>query len=141
MIRKAICLSVLLLAALAGSVSAGTYSGGDGQPENPYRIATPNDLNDIGSHPEDFNDCFILVNDINIAGLAYTTALIAPDISSSGGFQGTAFTGIFDGNDCNISNLTIDTAGAGNDYLGLFGYVGETGEVKNLGIEDVNITG
>jgi len=138
--------SILVLAItvlLAGSALAGTYSGGTGEPNNPYRIATPNDLNEIGSHPEDFNDCFILVNDINMAGFTYTTALIAPDTnSSSDGFQGTAFTGIFDGNDCNISNLTIDTAGADNDFLGLFGQIRfQTGEVKNLGIEDVNITG
>jgi len=118
------------------------YSGGTGEPNDPYRIATAADLNDMGNYVEDFNKCFIVVNDINMAGFTYTTALIGPDINdSSGGFQGTAFTGIFDGNDCSISNLSIDTAGADNDFLGLFGRIEEPGQIKNLGIQDVSITG
>jgi len=134
-------LPLAMVVLLAVSASAGTYSGGDGEPNNPYRIETPADLNEIGSHPDDFNDCFILVNDINMAGFLYDTAPVAPDTSSSAGFQGTAFTGIFDGNDHIISNLTIDTAGADKDYLGLFGQIGESGQVKNVCIEDVNIIG
>lgn len=133
--------SILIVFLLAGSAFANKYSGGTGEPNNPYRIATPNDLNDIGNHPNDFNDCFILVNDINMAGFVYTTALIAPDTNSSVGFQGSPFTGLFDGNDHIIGNLTIDTAGADNGWLGLFGRIVGTAEVKNLGIEDVNITG
>lgn len=137
--------AVLLLTAiflLAANVSQAKYSGGTGEPNSPYRIETPNDLNDIGNHVEDFNDCFVLVNDINMAGYTYTTALIAPDTNSDGyGFQGTAFTGIFDGNDCIIINFTVDTAGAGNWCLGLFGQIGQTGQVKNLGMKGVNITG
>lgn len=137
--------AILPLAAvflLAANISEARYSGGTGEPNNPYRIATPNDLNDISNHPEDFNDCFILVNDINMSAFTYTTALIAADINDTNtGFQGTPFTGIFDGNDCIISNFTVDTAGVGNDYLGLFGQIEEPGEVNNLGIEDVNIAG
>ncbi|MHC4148468.1 MAG: GLUG motif-containing protein [Planctomycetota bacterium] len=135
-------LSFVAVFFLAANVSEAKYSGGTGEPNDPYRIATPNDLNDIGNHVEDYNKCFILVNDINMAGFTYTTALIAPDTNNiTDYFQGTAFTGIFDGNDCIISSLIIDTAGAGNDYLGLFGQVEGPGEVLNLGIEDVNITG
>ncbi|HIJ72411.1 MAG TPA: hypothetical protein HPP87_13805 [Planctomycetes bacterium] len=124
--------AVLLIVLIPFSaVQAIKYSGGTGEPNEPYRIATPNDLNDIGNHPEDFNKCFILVNDINMEGFTYSTALIAPDTGGDG-FEGTSFTGIFDGNDCNICKLTIDTEGAGNDYLGLFGCVEEPGQVKNL---------
>ena len=72
----------------------------------------------------------------------YITAVIAPDTSTSPGLQGTSFTGVFDGNGHVISNLTIDTEGAGNDYLGLFGKIeGSGAEVKNLGIADWNIIG
>jgi hypothetical protein len=138
---KAVLAATAVCLCAAGLASA-RYSGGDGSPENPYRIATPNDLNDIGNHVEDFNKCFIMVNDINMPDFIYRTALIAPDIDNSSDYsQGTPFSGTFDGNDCIISNLTIDTAGADNDYLGLFGMVEETGEVKNLGIENLNITG
>ncbi len=49
--------------------------------------------------------------------------------------------GVFDGNDHIIRNLTIDTAGAENDYLGLFGRVsGSSGFVKNLGVESCTIS-
>ncbi len=145
--------SILVLAIvflLAASASVSAYSGGDGSAENPYRIATPNDLNDIGNHPEDFNDCFILVNDINMANLAYTTALIAPDTDNTPWepfYEGTGFTGVFDGNGHRIMNLTIDTladsdaSNDDNDYLALFGAIWGDGQVINLGMENVSITG
>jgi hypothetical protein len=125
---------VLIVFLLAGGAFADRYSGGTGEPNNPYRIGTPNDLNDIGNHVEDFNKCFVLVNDINLADYTGTEFNII-------GNNTNAFTGVFDGNDHIISKLTIDTVGADNDDLGLFGRIGETGEVKNTGIEDVNITG
>ncbi|MHC4619712.1 MAG: GLUG motif-containing protein [Planctomycetota bacterium] len=127
---------------LAASGAAAKYSGGTGEPNDPYRIATPEDLNDIGNHVDDFNKCFVLVNDINIGAYTYTAALIASDTdSNSSAFKGTPFTGIFDGNDHIISSLTIDTAGAHSYYLGLFGKIAENGEVKTVGIEDVNVRG
>jgi len=135
-------LYVLALLLAATGVSLGRYSGGTGDPNNPYRIATAEDLNDIGNHVEDFNKCFILVNDVNMAGFMYTTAVIAPDLDNTNlRFDGTPFTGVFEGNDCNIINLTIDTAGADNEYLGLFGMIEDPGEVKNLAVGDVSMTG
>ncbi|MHC4619776.1 MAG: GLUG motif-containing protein [Planctomycetota bacterium] len=140
--RTRAILLVAVVCLLATKVSQAKYSGGTGEPNDPYRIGTAEDLNDIGNHVEDFNKCFVMVNDINMAGLSYRTGVIAPDINNANDyFQGTPFTGIFDGNDWNIRKLTIDTAGANNDYLGLFGQIGENGEVKNLGIKSVNITG
>jgi hypothetical protein len=131
-------LAIFLLLLLSAATSTAKYSGGTGEPNDPYRIATPNDLNDIGNHPNDWNGHFVLVNDINMAGYSYTTALIAPDTNSStDGFQGTAFTGIFDGNDCNISNLTVDTTAT--DYIGLFGSVGSGGQITALGIENADV--
>jgi hypothetical protein len=131
----------LFIVVLTAGLAGGKYSGGTGEPNDPYRIATPNDLNDIANQPEDFNRCFILVNDINMAGFSYTTALIAPDTNSTLGFQGTPFTGVFEGNDRSISKLNINAVGAGNRYLGLFGKIGEAGEAKNFGIEEVIIFG
>jgi len=50
--------------------------------------------------------------------------------------------GVFDGNDHKITGLTIDDRGAGNDYLGLFGRISdEQAQVKNIGLENVSITG
>ena len=84
-----------------------------------------------------------LACDINLAGRPYTTAVIAPDTNSySNGFQGISFTGIFDGNGHIIGNLTIDTVGADNNHLGLFGKIAGSGtQVKSLSVENINITG
>lgn len=116
------------------------YSGGTGIETDPWQIAEPNDLLYLSNHPNDYNSHFILTADINLAGCDFNTAVIAPDTNSSfSGFQGTEFTGTFDGNDHIIHNLTIDTNDLGNDYLGLFGCTGSSSKIKNLGIEDVNI--
>ena len=58
------CLVICFLAALAQA----KYSGiGNGEPDNPYRIADANDMNEIGTHTEDLGAYFICVNDINLA--------------------------------------------------------------------------
>ncbi len=51
--KKAILLTHILIILLVWPVCsfADKYSGGDGSAENPYRIETPNDLNDIGNNP------------------------------------------------------------------------------------------
>ena len=72
---------------------------------------------------------------------AYTTAVVAPDTDTFAGFQGTAFGGVFDGAGRRITNLVIDTGGADNDYLGLFGFIDLGGQVKNFGIKDSSVTG
>jgi hypothetical protein len=48
------------------------------------------------------------------------------------------FTGSFDGQNHTISNLSINRD---DDYVGLFGAIGAGGEVKNVGVINVNITG
>jgi hypothetical protein len=48
------------------------------------------------------------------------------------------FTGSFDGQNHTISNLSINRV---DDYVGLFGAIGAGGEVKNVGVINVNITG
>jgi len=118
------------------------YSGGTGTAEDPYRIATKEDLLALAADTNDYTAHFVLTADIDLSGHTFTTALIASGRESSWyDFEGTPFTGVFDGNGHIISNLTIDTKGAGNDYLGLFGKISETSQVKNLGIEDVSIIG
>jgi len=127
------------------------YSGGTGEPNEPYQIATAADLIALGETPEDYDKHFILTADIdldpNLPGRkVFDRAVIAPDVNEmQGGFQGTSFTGVFDGNGRAISRLTI----TGNDHLGLFGRLAVWwdydhwcgGEVKNLGMVEVNISG
>ena len=96
--RKVFYVIAVVVIVCAGS-AFGRYSGGTGEPNNPYLIGTPADLNDIRNYPEDYNKCFLMINDINMAAYTYTTAVIAPDMNIyKPDFQGTKFTGTFDGN-------------------------------------------
>ncbi len=132
----------VLAALFVGAGNAFALFGG-GVEGDPWLIQSLADFDAFAGDPNYWDDYISLQADIDLAGRpSYTTAVIAPDTSSSSWFQGTSFTGIFEGNGHVISNLTIDTAGAGNDYLGLFGQIGYfSGGVKNLGLENVDITG
>jgi hypothetical protein len=123
---------------LLSSIALG-YSGGNGTSQAPYQIADANDLLELAADTGNYDKCFILTADIDLAGETFITAIIAPSASSSGNFQGTAFTGTFDGDGHKITNFTID--GGSNSYLGLFGYIGSRGQIKNLGLEDFTING
>ncbi|MHC4076149.1 MAG: hypothetical protein ACYSRZ_07030, partial [Planctomycetota bacterium] len=139
---KKYILLIILSASLLPSPAFAKYSGGTGTELAPYLISTPEDLDAVGANPDDWDKHFLLTSDIDMTAYTYATALIAPDTDNTTiGFQGTKFTGVFNGAGFKVINLTIDTAGVGNDYLGLFGYTDSTGTVNNLGLEDVNITG
>jgi hypothetical protein len=104
------------------------YSGGAGTAGSPYQIGTAADWNDLRNTPSHWDKYFILIADVNLQGVALTPV----------GNSTTKFTGVFDGNDHIIQNVLINSP-AGN-YVGLFGYIGSGGQIRDLGIEDVNIT-
>jgi sugar lactone lactonase YvrE len=117
---------------------------GNGTAGDPHQISIAEQLNEIGIWPFYWDKHFILTADINLSGYIYTTAVIAPDTNGASGstFDGTVFTGVFDGAGYVISNLTIDDAGASNDFLGLFGKIdGSSVQIKNLALVDVNVSG
>jgi len=110
------------------------YSGGNGEPNNPYQIANVEDLLELGNDEPNYNKSFILTADINLAGLDFNNAIIAR-------YPGNTFTGIFDGDCHTIRNMTIynDIYSPDGIIIGLFGSV-NTGEIKNLNLENVSIT-
>ena len=119
----------------------GRYSGGSGTALDPYQIATTVDLIRLGDSLQDYDKHFILTADLDLdphlpGRKVWTKALIAPN-SDSGNwrFQGTPFTGVFDGNAHRISHLTS----RGENYLGVFGRLAYRAEIKNLGVVDGNI--
>jgi len=117
------------------------YSGGTGVPNDPYRIATAADLIALGEDPNDYDKHFILTANIDLdpnlpRRKVFDKAVIAADANDTNWeFDGTSFTGVFDGKGHKISHLTI----RGKGYLGLFGFL--SGEVKDLGVVDVNLAG
>jgi len=119
------------------------YGGGTGEPNDPYQIATAEDLILLGETPEDYDKHFILTADIDLdpnlpGGKVFDRAVIAPDTNDAElEFQGTPFNGVFNGNGYAISNLHVQ----GGNYLGLFGKIDLIAKVSNLGLEAINIKG
>jgi hypothetical protein len=134
--RMAVVLALWWPLAVQGYESA----GGTGEPNDPYQIATAEQLIAIGSDPNLLSKHFVLTADIDLdpnlpGGRVFDRAVIAPDVGEERGFQGTPFTGSFDGDGFKVLNLTIRGAG----FLGLFGDVSSGGQVRNLWIPDANI--
>jgi len=115
----------------------GNYSGGDGSQANPYRIGTIGGWMKLVDSPSDWDKCFILANDIDMEGNGlWPVAMCSWERNV---LEGTEFTGVFDGNDHVIRNAIIDLPD--DDYAGLFGVIGQGGQIFDLGVEDVSVTG
>jgi len=134
---------VLIAACLFALPAHAKCSGGSGEPNDPYQIATATDLILLGETPADYDKHFLLTADIdldpNLPGRkVFDQGVIAPDVNTVAyEFQGTSFTGVFDGKGHTISRLTI----YGGSFAGLFGQLGSGAQVKNLGVVDVNVVG
>ncbi|MCK5270521.1 MAG: hypothetical protein KAJ46_07040, partial [Sedimentisphaerales bacterium] len=104
-----------------------TTLSGSGYSYNPFQINSYADFTEFRTNSRLRCGYYILATDIDLSGETFTTAVI--------GFFG----GHFNGNGHVISNITIDTAGANNNYLGLFSSI--CASVSDLSIENINITG
>jgi hypothetical protein len=95
---------------------------GDGSRENPFLVRHPADLSVAYHRPA---GCFRLVSDIDLSGWVFSTAVIA------------AFGGRFDGAHHRITSMIV----SGGASVGFFGYLGQSGVVESLRIENADITG
>ncbi len=126
------------------------YSGGSGSSEDPLRISSVGDLLLLSYRQQDLDMSFILTSDIDLTGLgdnpdgSFSNAVIAAgtvDVE----WNGTPFSGSFDGNGRTISGLVIkpdmipDEDYYEYSYLGLFGYI-STGTVYDLTIDNAYIS-
>ena len=124
----------------SSSGSSGGYSGGSGTVTAPYRIATAQDLIDLGNTPSDYDKHFDLVANIDMAGTTFSDAVIASGEDYYGDdADGTRFTGDFNGNGHVIRNLTITSLNSGGNYIGLFGYIYGQARIHHLGMENCTI--
>jgi hypothetical protein len=122
------------LVASSGQAYDWAANPGDGTLANPYQIGTAGQLESLADHSELWDKHFVLTADLDLTGRVYTTALISPGTWTTTGFSGTAFTGSFDGQGHAIRSLFIETENRG--YAGLFGVIGDTGQVSNLSLPD-----
>lgn len=103
---------------------------GTGTMQDPYKIATVNDLQKLRTvWRSNSGKYFIVTQDINLSSVTNFTPL--PE-----------FRGTLDGNNKKILNLRMDRSQIRYDnYASLFQQIGRGGVVKNLGFENVAIKG
>ncbi|MHC4527990.1 MAG: GLUG motif-containing protein, partial [Planctomycetota bacterium] len=106
------------------------FVAGAGTESDPYLIYTAEELNLIGLFWCEFDKHFKLMADIDLSAYTGTAFNIV-------GNQVIEFSGVFDGDGHTISNFTYSTLR--REYVALFGYVGSGGEIKNLGMVNVNV--
>jgi hypothetical protein len=143
---KSVFLAAVLMGVLCLSGTVFAILSGGGTSGNPYLIQSRADFDEFANSANaatywTSGKYTRLMYDPNLAGTTYTKSPISPDTSNStkGVFQGTKFAGNFDGNGHTISNLTINSSTL--DFIGLIGYLDAAGQVKNLGMVNVNLTG
>lgn len=121
------------------------FPGGNGSIDNPYRIANIFQLQNMS---QDLDANYVLINDIDASattnwnwnGSEYNGFdPIAKDTDPAEDFQGTKFTGNFDGRGYNITNLYINRTS--EDYVGLFGYVDTGANIRNVSLVGYDISG
>lgn len=135
-------LSVAASKALVGDTSgydaadpSSIFDGGTGTKEDPYRIATADQLRAFAAavnEDEHFEgEYIVLTADIILTGTQWMPV-------GSGGAH--YFAGIFDGQNHRIYGMTIGSSDAPTDYasVGLFAYV-DGGIIQNLGVVDASI--
>ncbi len=115
------------------STMAWAYSGGTGEPNDPYQIATAADLIELGNDPCNYDKCFILTADIDLdpnlpGGRVFDRAVIAPNLEYPNS-QTTYFNGHLDGQGYSIKGLTIKSSVS---YLGLISRIGNEGIVTQI---------
>ena len=89
---------------------------------------------DYDAHAELTNDITINENVLNDGSLNTNSSF--REWTPIGTNPNSAYTGTFDGNDFTISGLYYNGSGK---YVGLFGYVGSSGQVKNVNIVDSSL--
>ena len=107
---------LMLCSILQTSALSVEFSGGTGEPNDPYQIATAVDLMLLGESPEYYDKHFILTDDIdldpNLPGRkVFEKSAIAPDANMVDRFfEGTPFFGVFNGNGNKILNFSCSSS-------------------------------
>ena len=137
---------------LKSDASANGFDSGIGTEINPYVIRTVAQLQNLATQVNEGNEFkgkyFILASDLNLSGINWEPIGYGrTDDADPYPDDGTAFNGFaghFDGDGHTISNLQIHRAPATTtweeSYVGLFGCVESGASIKNLSIENIDIS-
>ncbi len=131
-INKSTHLVIIVLLVIQYTSVFAQYGGGNGDPNSPYLIYNPTQMNAIGADPNDWNKSFKLMTNIDLAQYSGT------QFNKIGTSSSLPFSGVFDGNGHSITNFNYVVTSSTN--IGLFGYVkGINAEIKNIQLVDPNI--
>ncbi|GIP30807.1 S-layer homology domain-containing protein [Paenibacillus sp. J2TS4] len=114
------------------------FAAGSGTEDDPYIIEMPEQLYALSEHQHDNQDAYLsahfqLAEEINFTDGDWTTNPWEPI-----GTDGAPFTGTFDGNGYVIRNLKVDKT---ENFVGMFGVIGTDGIVRNVTLQNADITG
>ena len=112
-----------------------TPPNGSGTSASPYEIASINNLYWLSQNSSAWSSTFIQTADIDASSLASSVGF-SPIGKNM--YQGTPFSGKYDGQNHIINNLTINRNAT--SYIGLFGSI-RNATISNLGLTNVAITG
>ena len=137
--KKLLFTIIILASALWGGAQvpcwdgtvAEAYAGGDGTLENPYQIATPEQLALLAEQTNNGtggNAYYLLTEDLCLNGLEEYEWIPIGDPENP-------FTGVFNGNEHSISDMYMTTQ---QIYSGLFGFT-QGATIKDIRIEEANI--
>ncbi len=112
------------------------YAGGTGDPNTPYLIATAEQMNAIGTHPDDWDKHFQLTADIDLSAFDGKDGRPAFNIIASD--PSVPFRGTFDGGGHTIAGFSYEVRQA--DHIALFGVVADPNtRIENLTLTDPNV--
>jgi hypothetical protein len=111
------------------------YGGGTGKPNDPYLISTAEQMNTIGTNPNDWDKHFKLMADIDLSRFTGDAFNIIGYWFDS--FDNKPFRGVFDGGGKKISDFSY---ASDRNAIALFGYVDDpNAEIRYLGLIDPNV--
>lgn len=110
-------------------VATFVYQAGSGTEEDPFQVGSEVSFQRLGAAPGEWDKHFVLTADLDLQGASLTPI----------GTWESPFTGVFNGNGRVIRNAVIDLPES--DYVGVFGWLDEGGEIRSIGVEDVTVNG
>ena len=135
-------IALSLCALTIGASAASSAPAGVGTADDPYRIGTAEELKwfaglvngTLTDDPQQNSAaCAVLTADIDLNGSAENK--FTPI-----GISGHYYTGTFDGMGYEIKGLYIDSNKNETKYVGLFGYIGEGGILRNIRVVDGSVS-
>ncbi len=120
-------------------ISASPFNGGVGTAEDPFIIATKDDILLLSTFTERiYNKHFVMTADIDLSGHIFTDAVIGRGMMDPMA-PGTFYRSVFDGNGHKITGLVINAGPSVTTPVGFFGSISGVSVVKRLTIENCSI--